>query len=267
MTSVRKPNVAGQFYPGQAKVLAAMVNKFLQAAIPINIDKQPKAIIAPHAGYIYSGPIAATVYASLLKFKGKIKNVVLLGPAHRVYVSGIAATAVDYFETPLGAIAVAHDIVNKILTLPTVHINEEAFDTEHSLEVQLPFLQVVLGEFKLIPLAVGEVNFSAVAAVLEKLWGDAATLIVVSSDLSHYYDYKAAQKLDALTSKAIVELAPENIAVEQACGRVPMQGLLQAAKKHGLTAQVLDVRNSGDTAGTKDSVVGYGAYCFWEDKI
>lgn len=260
MTNIRKPNVAGQFYPEATKSLSAIINKFLSEG-HLEINTQPKAIIAPHAGYIYSGPIAATVYATLSKFRSTIKNIVLLGPAHRMYFSGIAATEVDFFETPLGLVQVSHD-TDKILSLPVVHINEAAYNMEHSLEVQLPFLQAVLEKFTVIPLIVGDVHFNAVAQVLEKLWGGDETLIVVSSDLSHYLNYDAAQKLDKLTSNAIVNLEPENIKNDQACGRVAIQGLLKVAGQRHLTANVLDLRNSGDTAGSKDSVVGYGAYCF-----
>ena len=204
MANIHKANVAGQFYPGQDKVLVAMINKFLAEA-DIDIDQQPKAIIAPHAGYVYSGPIAASAYATLLKFKNNIKKVVLLCPAHRMYFTGIAATEMDYFETPLGNIPVKYNM-NQVLSIPEVRINEFAYNMEHSLEVQLPFLQIVLKDFNLIPLVIGDASSAIVSKVLEFLWGDKETLIVISSDLCHYHDYDTAKNMDKLTSEAIINL-------------------------------------------------------------
>lgn len=254
MNNIRKPNVAGQFYPGKASALEAMIHAFLRES-HADVEEQPKAIIAPHAGYIYSGPIAATIYAVLSRYKDSIKRVIVIGPSHRLYFHGIAATMADYFETPLGKVPVANQ--------RDVSVNEAAYDKEHSIEVQLPFLQIVLEPFELVPLIVGDEKYSKVADVLANLWGGKETLIIVSSDLSHYKDYPTAQKLDALTSQAIIQLAPERLHFEQACGLIPIQGLLQVAKQNKMQARALDVRNSGDTAGSKDSVVGYGAYCFW----
>jgi MEMO1 family protein len=256
MYNIRKPNVAGQFYPEKANALKEMIHSFLKES-RASVPQQPKAIIAPHAGYIYSGPVAATVYAALSPYKDAIHKVILIGPSHRMYFKGIAATMADYFETPLGAVPVAR---HRDLSS---HVNEAPYAMEHSLEVQLPFLQVVLNQFEIIPLIVGDEEFTKVADVIDSLWGGKETLIVVSSDLSHYQDYQTAQKLDALTSRGIVNFAPEQLHVEQACGLIPIQGLLQAARQYPMQAQALDVRNSGDTAGPKDSVVGYGAYYFW----
>lgn len=260
MNNVRKPNVAGQFYPEKANTLKEMIHSFL-IDTHVQVEEQPKAIIAPHAGYLYSGPIAATIYAVLSKYKDTVKKVILIGPSHRIYFKGIAATMVDYFETPLGSVPVANE--RDFLSSPVIHINEAAFGMEHSLEVQLPFLQIVLNHFELTPLIVGDVEFSKVADVMASLWGGKETLIIVSSDLSHYKDYQAAQKLDACTSRAILNLAPQELHFEQACGLIPIQGLLHVAKQNNMQARALDVRNSGDIVGSKDRVVGYGAYCFW----
>jgi len=261
MTTVRNPCVAGFFYPADPKILAATVQDLLAKAQALDLPA-PKAIITPHAGYIYSGPIAATIYKTILPHKDLIKRVVLLGPAHKVGFNGIAATQVSEFATPLGNIPVDLNSINQLLNLSEVKIFEDAYNMEHSLEVQLPFLQSILNNFTLIPLVVGNAQPQDIANVIQQLWGSDETLIVISSDLSHYHDYNTAQQLDALTSQAIVELKPENIKDNQACGRLPVKGLLLAAKQLKLQVKSLDVRNSGDTAGNKSRVVGYGAYYF-----
>lgn len=261
MNTIRNPCVAGYFYPADPETLAATVKSLLANAPNLNVDA-PKAIIAPHAGYIYSGPIAATIYKTLMPHKDLIKRVVLLGPAHRVPFSGIAVTNIDFFATPLGNIPIDLASIRSTVDIPTVNVFEHAYDAEHSLEVQLPFLQSILPSFSLVPCVVGNADPFNVATLLQRLWGGPETLIVISSDLSHYYDYHTAQQLDTATSQAIVELAPQKIKENQACGRLPVKGLLLAAEKLHLTARVLDLRNSGDTAGDKNRVVGYGAYHF-----
>jgi AmmeMemoRadiSam system protein B len=259
--TVRTPAVAGMFYPADAHELRMMVNDFLKETNTYS-EKVPKAIIAPHAGYIYSGPVAATVYARLTAARDTINRVVLLGPSHRVPLRGLAATRMANFATPLGNIPVDRQAIEEISALPQVSQLEQAHAQEHSLEVQLPFLQEVLGDFSVIPLVVGDATPEQVGEVLEKLWGGEETLIVISSDLSHYHDYKTAQKMDKLTSQAIENLRPEDIHYEQACGRIPLSGLLHVARARGMHAQTVDLRNSGDTAGPRDQVVGYGAYVF-----
>ena len=258
--SIRKAAVAGTFYPDDPAELREMIAGFLKHTKPSG--DVPKAIIAPHAGYIYSGPIAATAYAQVKPARGKIKRVVLLGPSHRVPFRGLAASGADAFATPLGNTPIDKKAIEMIRDMPQVEILDAAHVMEHSLEVQLPFLQEVLGEFSLVPLAVGDASGEEVAEVLHKLWGGPETLIVISSDLCHYHDYRTAGRMDRSTSDAIESLRPEDIDYEQACGRIPISGLLLAAKKHGLRAQTIDLRNSGDTAGSKDEVVGYGAYMF-----
>ena len=259
-STIRKPAVAGTFYPADPAELREMISGFLKQAK--RSDGLPKAIIAPHAGYIYSGPIAASAYAQIKPARGRIKRVVLLGPSHRVPFRGLAASGGDAFATPLGNVPIDKKAVEMIRDMPQVEILDAAHVMEHSLEVQLPFLQEVLGEFNLVPLAVGDASGQEIADVLEKLWGGPETLIVISSDLSHYQDYRTAERMDRATSDAIESLHPEDIGHEQACGRAPISGLLVAAKKHGLHAQTIDLRNSGDTAGPRDEVVGYGAYTF-----
>lgn len=260
---IRRAAVAGSFYPADPDELRAAIQGYLENAQG-NGASIPKAIIVPHAGYIYSGPIAATAYKRLAPARGTIKRVVLLGPAHRVGFRGLALSSADRFATPLGDVPVDVAAVRSLAGFPHVILLDEAHAREHSLEVHLPFLQEVLGDFSLIPIAVGEASPDDVARVLDALWGGPETLIVVSSDLSHYYDYATAQKLDAATSRAIVEMRPEDIRLEQACGRRPVNGLLVAAKRRGLRAALLDLRNSGDTAGDRSEVVGYGAYIFEE---
>jgi AmmeMemoRadiSam system protein B len=262
MTKVRSPAVAGMFYPAEPNQLREMVQAFLA-----NADKDgalPKAIISPHAGFIYSGPIAANAYARLYAGRERIERVILLGPSHRVPFYGLAMTDADFYATPLGRIPVDQQLQQQILALPQVKLLQEAHISEHSLEVQLPFLQLVLEDFKLVPLVVGDASEEEVAEVLQRLWGGPETLIVISSDLSHYHDYATARKMDVSTSEAIVTLHPEAIGYEDACGRIPVKGLLALAKRHGLTGELIDLRNSGDTAGPRDQVVGYGAYAFME---
>lgn len=260
MTHTRPAAVAGLFYPANAAELRADIETYLNATT--TTDAPPKAIIAPHAGYIYSGPIAASAYACLRPVRDRIHRVVLLGPAHRVPFRGLAASSADYFQTPLGKIALDRDALALIRDLPQVVTLDIAHAQEHSLEVHLPFLQVVLNDFKLLPLVVGDAEEQEVTEVLEKVWGGDETLIVISSDLSHYHDYATARKMDRATSIAIEHLQPEQIHYDMACGRNPVNGLLALARAKGLHAKTLDLRNSGDTAGSKDRVVGYGAYVF-----
>ncbi|GAB6040254.1 AmmeMemoRadiSam system protein B [Endothiovibrio diazotrophicus] len=260
MTQTRHPAVAGMFYPGDAATLHRDVLRYLDTVD--DTGPAPKALIAPHAGYVYSGPIAASVYARLRAARGRISRVVLLGPSHRVGFPGLATSGAEYFATPLGEVAVERTAVEELERLPQVRRLDQAHALEHSLEVHLPFLQEVLGSFTLIPLVVGDATPEEVAEVLERLWGGPETLIVVSSDLSHYHDYATAQRMDRATSDAIEALEPAAIDDDGACGRHPVKGLLVVAKRKGMQVETLDLRNSGDTAGSKDQVVGYGAYVF-----
>ena len=259
MHNIRKPAVAGLFYPAAADELRAQVVGLLQQA-RISDQPPPKALIAPHAGYMYSGPIAASAYAQLRAARDHIRRVVLLGPAHRIAFRGIAASSAIAFRTPLGDIAIDSTAQAQLDDLPQVQTLDAAHAEEHSLEVQLPFLQEVLTDFSLVPLVVGDASYAEIAQVLDRLWGGPETLVVISSDLSHYHDYHTAQRMDRATSQAIEDLQPERIDYEQACGRTPVGGLLLAARARGLHADTLDLRNSGDTAGPRDQVVGYGAY-------
>jgi AmmeMemoRadiSam system protein B len=258
---IRQPSVAGLFYPADPEGLAREVRGFLAAAGgPDPAQPTPKAIIVPHAGYVYSGPVAGWAYAQVAGLAGRINRVVLLGPAHRVALSGLAYSRAETFLTPLGAVQVDRAALAALADLPQVRELDAPFEGEHCLEVQLPFLQLTLGTFSLVPLLVGDADGAEVAEVLARLWGGDETLIVISSDLSHYMDYASAMALDARTSRAIEDLRPEAIGYHQACGRIPVAGLLQEARRRGLHARTLDLRNSGDTAGPKDRVVGYGAY-------
>ena len=260
MPSIRSPAVAGTFYPNDNHQLKGMVRGFLDACQ--SDAPPPKAIIAPHAGYIYSGPIAASAYARVANGRNTITRVVLLGPSHRVPFHGIAASDAQVFITPLGEVPIDGEALKAIRHLRQVHTLNEAHRWEHSLEVQLPFLQVVLANFKLVPLVVGEASAEEVSEVLEVLWGGPETLLIVSSDLSHYHNYDTARKMDNVTSDAIINYRPQDIHYEQACGRNPILGLLASAHRHGMHAETIDLRNSGDTAGPRDQVVGYGAYIF-----
>jgi MEMO1 family protein len=264
MGAVRPAAVAGAFYPGDPRELDATVQYHLSHATADD-GPVPKAIIAPHAGYIYSGPIAASAYVRLRPARDIIRRVVLLGPCHRVAVQGLALSDADAFATPLGDVPLDKEAAAGILDLPQVQVFDASHQAEHSLEVHLPFLQVVLDDFTLVPLVVGDATPDAVAEVLERLWGGPETLIVISSDLSHYLDYETARRTDSATCEAIENLDPAPIGRDQACGRTPVGGLLALARRRGLRVETLDVRNSGDTAGSKDRVVGYGAWMFLED--
>ncbi len=261
MSVIRPAAVAGMFYPGEPGRLARDIRHLIEEAQPVAI--RPKALIVPHAGYIYSGPVAASAYALLKPLRDVIRRVVLLGPVHRVWVRGLALPSADGFETPLGTIPLNQAAMDAILGLPQVEQNAEAHAWEHSLEVQLPFLQSVLGDFTLVPLAVGGASPMEVAEVLVTLWGGEETLILVSSDLSHYLAYASAQETDRGTVEHILGLR-EDLRSEQACGAAAINGLLLAARRKGLAAHLLDLRNSGDTAGDKSQVVGYAAVAFDE---
>jgi AmmeMemoRadiSam system protein B len=261
MGVIRQPAVAGLFYPADPEELRESVLGFLSAA-KIEQDKAPKAIVAPHAGYVYSGPVAGSAYAELAARSSAVKRVVLLGPSHRVPFEGLAYSAADRFLTPLGTIPVDREAFDLVSDLPQVSQMEAPFEGEHCLEVQLPFLQLVLDDFRIVPFLVGDAETDEVAEVLERLWGGAETLIVISSDLSHYLDYESARRIDTQTSRAIEALRPEAIGYNQACGRNPLNGLLREAQRHRLHARTLDLRSSGDTAGPRNQVVGYGAYAF-----
>ena len=260
---VRPAAVAGRFYPSDPVELRALIADLLAQAPPA-AGPAPKALIAPHAGYLYSGPIAASAYAQLLPARDQIKRIVLFGPSHYVSLSGLATSTADAFATPLGIVPVNVEAVRAVRSLPQVSELDAAHDREHSLEVQLPFLQCVLADFTLVPLAVGEATPEEISEVLDSLWGGPETRFVISSDLSHYQDFQTARRLDRATAKAIEALKPAAIGEERACGGRPIRGLLQAARRHGLRARTVDLRSSGDTAGPRDRVVGYGAFVFEE---
>ncbi len=259
--TIRIPAVSGMFYPATPHELRNMIRQFLEKT-EASDQTVPKAIIVPHAGYIYSGAVAASAYVYLKPLRERITRVVLLGPSHRVPFLGLATSSMQSFATPLGDVPLDRTMIEAIQQLPQVSILDQAHAREHSLEVHLPFLQEVLATFKLVPLVVGDATIVEVSEVLEQVWGGNETLIVVSSDLSHYLDYESARQLDALTTRAIENLYPEKIHHEQACGRNSINGLLHLARQRGMHVKVVDVRNSGDTAGSKDRVVGYGAYVF-----
>jgi AmmeMemoRadiSam system protein B len=263
---IRPPAVAGRFYPGDPAELDASVRSHLALARSAAEDEPPdthlKAVIVPHAGFVYSGSVAASAYLQVAAVASRVRRVVLLGPSHRVFVQGLASSSADAFATPLGRVPLDRDAIARAEALPAVVADDTAHADEHSLEVQLPFLQSVLGDFLLVPFAVGEASTEEVDELLGLLWGGDETLIVISSDLSHYYEYDTARRLDRATMRAIEALDPEDLDAESACGRIPVCGLLAAARRYGLTARTLDLRNSGDTAGSHDQVVGYGAWAF-----
>ena len=264
MHPIRPPAVAGAFYPGRSQTLSHDVLAMLAAARsdPASTPAPaPKALIVPHAGYIYSGATAAQAYAQLASLRQTIRRVVLLGPVHRVPVRGLALPSADFFATPLGEIEIDQEAVATIRALPQVVVSPAAHAQEHSLEVQLPFLQLALDDFKLLPLAVGDATPAEVAQVLDAVWGGDETLIVISSDLSHFLPYATAQAVDRETVQGILQLQTK-LNHQQACGATPVNGLLLAAQRHHLQPRLLGLCNSGDTAGDKARVVGYAALAF-----
>lgn len=260
-STVRPAAVAGAFYPADAAALRADVDHRLTSA-PRRLALAPKALIVPHAGYPYSGPVAAAAYATLASHAGQIARVVLIGPAHRVAVRGLVLPEADRFATPLGEMPLDRAAAARLAELPQVSRSARAHAQEHCLEVQLPFLQRTLREFELVPLLVGDATAHEVAEALERVWGGEETLILVSSDLSHYLPYAAAERADAETLAAILRL--QDLRAEQACGATPVNGLLRVAQRRGLSPHRLDARNSGDTAGDRARVVGYAAVAFCE---
>ena len=263
---VRPAAVAGAFYPGRAAPLATTVDQALAAAAAPHPAHPvaPKALIVPHAGYVYSGPVAATAYARIVPWRDQISRVVLLGPAHRVAVRSMAVSSADAWTTPLGLVAVDTDARDRIAAMPGVVIDDAPHADEHSLEVQVPFLQQALGSFTLVPIVVGAASPDQVADVLDALWGGPETLIVISTDLSHYLSYDDARRRDATTIAAIVAQRGEDLGPHDACGAHPVKGMLAAARRHHLTIEQLDARNSGDTAGPRDRVVGYASFVLHE---
>ncbi len=266
MATIRPAAVAGMFYPGKAGELALEVEELLGGVERFEPQfGHPKALIVPHAGYIYSGPIAAAAYDELAPARGIVKRVVLLGPVHRVAVRGLALPACDSFETPLGQVPLDAGALRELAGLPQVVRSDPAHAQEHSLEVQLPFLQRMLGEFALVPFAVGTASVDEVAAVIERLWGGPETLFVISSDLSHYHPYEEARRIDRSTVTRIASFATD-LDHEEACGATPLNGFLQMACAKKLNIRLLAACNSGDTAGGKGQVVGYSAFTLYESE-
>jgi hypothetical protein len=263
VTRARLPAVAGLFYPDDPYELRAVVQGYLDAAPP-SAAGRPKALIVPHAGYVYSGPVAASAYRGLRGLEPAFERVILAGPSHRIPVPGIAIPEVVAFDTPLGRVPLDQETIGRLLGLPHVYASNLPHRMEHSLEVQLPFLQMTLGDFSLVPLAVGDAAPGVVASVLEACWGGPETLVVVSTDLSHYRDYDGARRLDADTAHSIVARA-DDLHDEQACGCRILNGLMRVARRRDLRVSTLDLRNSGDTSGDTSRVVGYGAFALYGD--
>ena len=266
---IRPAVVAGMFYPGHEKELRNAVQNYLQIAVEaeseLKIDLSEittiRMLIVPHAGYIYSGKTAAFAYQYLHQLKNKIQRVILLGPAHRFRLTGAALPGVDSFRTPLGMITLDSELMEKILNdYSWINVIDQAHSEEHCLEVQLPFLQETLNEFKIVPIVVGDSDSELLAQMILNYSEDDQTLIVISTDLSHYHDYQISCDLDLRTAKAIESLSPEMLLPEDACGAYPLRGALLAAKKRNWHVHRLNLCNSGDTAGDRTRVVGYGAW-------
>jgi len=258
---LRPTAVAGRFYPAEPDRLEAALDSAFAAAVqPEPGAAVPKALVAPHAGYVYSGPIAASAYLRVASARATIRRVVLLGPSHRVPFRGVALSSADAWDSPLGPVAVDQAGAAALHDVPWVVTDDRPHAPEHSLEVHVPFLQRVLDDFMLLPLVVGDASEQEVAAVLQAVWGGQETLVVVSTDLSHYQRYEDARRLDARTAAAIVALRPGDVGDRDACGARPLRGLLRSAADRQMAVDAIDVRSSGDTAGDRDQVVGYGAF-------
>jgi len=266
MKRIRPPAVAGLFYPDDP----AQLEHYVRAVLARAMEEIPplgkvEAVVAPHAGYRFSGPVAAHSFAALGQ-RRDISRILLLGPAHTVPLRGIAAPSWDGFATPLGVVAVDAQAREAVSALDQVIVDDVPHAREHALEVELPFLQVLYPDVPVLPLVVGETTPEEVAEVIEVVRAlDPHTAVVVSSDLSHYESYEQARAHDALTARKIAALDYRHIDPHDACGARPLSGLLYVARLHGWKPVLLDLRNSGDTAGDKSRVVGYGAWAFVEE--
>ena len=263
-TKVRLPAVAGLFYPGNPAELRDSVSEYLAQA-PTVAGPMPKALIVPHAGYIYSGVIAAAAYAQVAHQRRRIRRIVLIGPSHRVYLHGMAAPAAGVFQTPLGMVTIDRELKQRVLAHEQMAESDAPHASEHSLEVQLPFLQMLFDDFTLLPIALGSASPPAVAAVLADVWGGPETLVLVSSDLSHYLSYEEARAVDAATTDAILRNEP-SLTGEQACGCIGINGLAFLARQRDARMAEIARCNSGDTAGDRNRVVGYGAFALHESE-
>jgi MEMO1 family protein len=262
-SNVRPPAVAGLFYPDDERELRDAVSAYLAQYAAGAAGSAPKALIVPHAGYIYSGGIAAAAYATVANLRRAIRRIVLIGPSHRVYLRGMAVPAATSFATPLGKVEIDRALKSTLLQRGDVVEADAPHAQEHCLEVQLPFLQMLFDEFTLLPLVLGSIAPEHVADALAEVWGDAATLLLVSSDLSHYRTYEQARQIDAATSASILR-REATLLGEQACGSVGINGLLYLAEQRALAVSEIARCNSGDTAGDKSRVVGYGAFAVHE---
>lgn len=260
-TTTRPAVQAGRFYPAAPEALSRIVERYLREARPGGLTP-PKAVIAPHAGYLYSGPVAGSAFASWSGLRGRVRRVVLLGPSHWVDFGGIALPEAAAMATPLGAVGIDAEGVSLLGQCRDVRVFDDAHEAEHALEVELPFLQVTLGEFLIVPLVVGRATDALVQEVVERLWGGDETRFVISSDLSHYLGYDDARRLDHVTAGHIEGLSASPLTSSHACGYRPIRGFLRAAGHQRVRCGVVDLRNSGDTAGSRDRVVGYGAFQF-----
>ena len=258
---IRPPAVAGTFYPEDSAILAETLRRLLNSArFRGSAGSVPKAIIVPHAGYVYSGPVAASAYARMVTARGRVQRVVILGPAHTVALEDIAASGADAFSTPLGVLEVNSASRDAVIGDGLVSVFDLAHLAEHSLEVQLPFIQFVLGPVKVLPLLIGTVSTAAVAQLLSRVWGGPETLVVVSTDLSHYHDRETARRLDNRTAAAIIARDPDGVSPADACGVYALRGLLSLAARREMKIEQLDLRTSADTAGDLTRVVGYGSF-------
>lgn len=259
---IREPSVAGMFYPEKRLVLMQEVKQFLQNNQPAI---KPKALIVPHAGYQYSGQVAGNVYQYLKPYQNKFKKVLLIGPAHRKAFHGIGVLQDDFYNTPIGALKIEREIIEKLVDkFERVNYQDLAFNGEHCLEVQFPFLQLVLNQVSIIPTLVSHCDTERVSELIKYFWEEEETLIIISSDLSHFLDYESCSKKDFLTSQNIVSMKGENLQHDDACGQLGIAGLLQVVKEKGFNISEVSRCNSGDVTGEMSRVVGYGGYLIYD---
>lgn len=263
VSSVRPEAFAGQLYPQDERVLRMQIAELLAAAVPLEQISPPKAVIVPHAAYLYSGAVAASAYRTLAGLRDRIRRVVMLGPAHQAATRDFVIPAAQAFSTPLGEVPLNHADWLMLQARDDVRIDDALHCAEHGLEVQLPFLQTLFDSFSLVPVLAGDVSGESMAGLLEMLWGGPETLLVISSGLSQHLPYRQAQWVDRSTVEQVLDLNP-GLGHEQACGAPLINGLVLAARRRGLRPHLLDLRNSGDTAGDRGRVFGYASIAFCE---
>ncbi len=255
---IKECDVAGQFYPKERAQLIEMIENF--SSSEREIIYKPKAIIVPHAGFIYSGDIAAKAYKALIPLVDNYKKIILLSPAHRKSVTGVAYHNARKFACPIGDIPVNAELLSILKTNDSVYNDDEAFNFEHGLETHFPFISYIFRDISFLPLIVGNIDTQKLSDIFNLFWQADDILFIISSDLSHFHNYEICKTLDHETTQHIINLNYEKINHDAACGYYPLCGALKLAKDNNQKCYLLSLKNSGDSIGDKDSVVGYGSF-------